>query len=87
MLRDTNGIFRSLAAMFGLAFVTKYLILANLTTSSDAGFLKRIFENPGKEALTYFLDIQAYSAGTGYIQFFVVALYLFALWMMPRKLM
>jgi len=78
-------VFQSLMAVFGLAFVTKYLALANLTATGDAGWLQRIIENPAKETFTWLLDLPRYSAGTGYIQFFTVALYLIALTLTPRS--
>ena len=84
---DTKRMLRSVAALFGLAFVVKYLVLANLTSSpTDAGWLQRIWENPGKEAFTWLLDLPRYSAGTGYIQFFTLALYLIGLYLTPRSI-
>jgi len=80
---DTKKLLRSLGALFGLAFVVKYLVLANLTAQSSGSWLQRIFENPGKEAFTYLLDLPRYSVGTGYIQFFAVVLYLLGLFLMP----
>jgi len=71
-------------ASFGLAFVVKYLVLANLTAPSSGGWLQRMFENPGKEAFTWLLDLPRYAAGTGYIQFFAVALYMIGVFLTPR---
>jgi hypothetical protein len=82
---DTKKLLRSLGALFGLAFVVKYLVLANLTASGDTSLLQRIFENPAKEAFTWMLDLPRYSAGTGYIQFFTLALYLIGLFITPRS--
>ncbi|MBK7393903.1 MAG: hypothetical protein IPI64_11495 [Chloracidobacterium sp.] len=80
---DTKKLLRSLGALFGLAFVVKYLVLANLTATGDTSLLQRIFDNPAKEAFTWLLDLPRYSAGTGYIQFFAVAIYLIALFLTP----
>lgn len=80
---DTKKLIRSLGAMFGLAFVVKYLILANLTAPVSEGFLQGILQNPTKEALTYLLDLPRFSAGTGYIQFFTIIFYLIALFLFP----
>jgi hypothetical protein len=80
---NTKKLLRSLMALFGLAFVVKYLVLANLTAPSSEGWLRRIFENPGKEAFTWLLDLPRYAAGTGYLQFFAVMLYMFGLFLMP----
>lgn len=76
---------QSLIALFGLAFVVKYLVLANLTGTSDAGWLQRLIEDPAKETFTWLLDLPRYSAGTGYIQFFTVALYFIGLLLTPRS--
>ncbi|MBK8302073.1 MAG: hypothetical protein IPK98_01145 [Chloracidobacterium sp.] len=80
---DTKKLLRSLGALFGLAFAVKYLVLANLTATGDTSLLQRIFDNPAKEAFTWMLDLPRYSAGTGYIQFFAVAIYLIALFLTP----
>jgi hypothetical protein len=82
---DTKKLLRSLGALFGLAFVVKYLVLANLTATGDASLLQRIFADPAKEALTWILDLPRYSAGTGYIQFFALALYLAGLFLTPQS--
>ena len=82
---DTKKLLRSLAALFALAFVVKYLVLANLTAPSSGGWLQRIFENPGKEAFTWLLDLPRYAAGTGYVQFFALALYLVGLFLTPAS--
>ena len=80
---DTKKLLRSLGALFGLAFAVKYLVLANLTATGDTSLLQRIFDNPAKEAFTWLLDLPRYSVGTGYIQFFAVAIYLIALFLTP----
>ncbi len=82
---DTKRLLRSLAALFGLAFVVKYLVLANLAAPEGGNWLRNILENPGKEAFTWLLDLPRYSAGTGYIQFFTVILYLAGLYLLPNS--
>ena len=82
---DTKRMLRSLGALFGLAFVTKYLVLANLTAPEGTNWLQRMVENPGREAFTWFLDLPRYSPGTGYIQFFVLVIYLIALYLTPAS--
>ena len=82
---DTKKLLRSLMALFGLAFVVKYLVLVNLTSPSSGGWLQRIFENPGKEAFTWLLDLPRYAAGTGYLQFFALALYMIGLFLTPHS--
>ena len=80
---DSKRLIRSLGALFGLAFVVKYLVLANLAAPEGGSWLGRIIENPGKEAFTWLLDLPRYSAGTGYIQFFTAVLYFLALLVLP----
>ena len=82
---DTKKLLRSLGGLFGLAFVVKYLVLANLTAPTNESWLRGIFENPGKEAFTWALDLPRFSAGTGYIQFFAIAFYLFGLFLLPAS--
>lgn len=81
---DQRKLLRSLAGLFAIAFVTKYLVLANLAVKNDANWLQRILENPGKEAATWFLDLPVYSPATGYLQFFTILLFLFGLFLTPR---
>ncbi|HQZ83092.1 MAG TPA: hypothetical protein PLR83_07720 [Pyrinomonadaceae bacterium] len=81
---DQKKLLRSLAGLFAIAFVTKYLVLANLAVKNDASWLQRIFENPGKEAATWFLDLPVYAPATGYLQFFTILLFLFGLYLTPR---
>ncbi len=82
---DTKKLLRSLGALFALAFAVKYLVLANLTATGDASLLQRIFADPAKEAFTWLLDLPRYSAGTGYIQFFTLGLYLIGLFLTPQS--
>ncbi len=73
---------QSLGSMFGLAFVLKYLILANLTAPTSESWLRGLIENPTKEIFTYLLDLPRFSAGTGYIQFFTVIFYVIGLFLL-----
>ena len=80
---DVRKLFRSLGGLFGLAFVTKYLILANLTAPAGRTWFEALTENPGQEAITRLLDLPRYSGTTGYIQFFAVGLFLLGLYLFP----
>jgi len=82
---DTKRLMRSVISLFALAFVVKFLLLANLTTAGDESWLRQVFENPGKTAFTWLLDLPRYGAATGYVQFFAVAFYLLGLWLTPRS--
>lgn len=80
---DTRKLFRSLGGLFGLAFVAKYLILANLTAPAGRSWFEALTENPGQEAITRLLDLPRYAGSTGYIQFFAFALFLLGLYLFP----
>jgi len=82
---DTKKLLRSLGALFGLAFVVKYLVLANLAAPDGRSWFERLTENPGQEAMTWLLDLPRFSAGTGYIQFFAAALFLIGLYLLPAS--
>jgi hypothetical protein len=82
---DTKKLLRSLGGIFGLAFVTKYLVLADLAAPAGRGWLRSLIENPAQQAMTWALDLPQFSAGTGYIQFFVMALFLLGLYMLPPR--
>ena len=80
---DVKRLLKSLGAMFGLAFVTKYMVLANLTAPGGRSWLRSLSENPAQEAATWLLDLPRFSAGTGYIQFFAVLIFLLGLFLTP----
>ncbi|MGB7208295.1 MAG: hypothetical protein WBD27_06530 [Pyrinomonadaceae bacterium] len=83
---DNKKLLRSIVALFGFAFVAKYLVLANLTAPASESWLRGMIENPAQEAFTWILALPKYSAGTGYIQFFTVLLYFIGLLILPRSL-
>jgi len=82
---DTKKLFRSLGGLFGLAFVAKYLILANLTAPAGRSWFEALTENPGQEAITRLLDLPRYSGSTGYIQFFAISFFLLGLYLFPSS--
>jgi hypothetical protein len=82
---DTRRLMRSLAALFGLAFVAKYLILLNLVSPAEQGWLDTILKNPTQSAATWLLDIPRFSSATGYVQFFAIALYMLGLYLLPAR--
>ena len=84
---DAKKLIRSLGALFGLAFVVKYLIFANLTAPESQSWWQSLTSgNLTKEAFTYLLDLPRFAAGTGYIQFFALIFYLLGLFLLPQKL-
>jgi hypothetical protein len=82
---DTKRLLRSLGALFGLAFVVKYIVLASLAAPASDSWLRSVLENPLREGATYILDLPRFSAGTGYLQFFAVAFYLLGLFLAPTS--
>lgn len=82
---DTKKLLKSLGALFGLAFVVKYLLLAKLAAPASESWLQGIFQNPTKEAFTWLFELPRFSGGTGYIQFFTVAFYLLGLFLLPNS--
>jgi len=82
---DAVKLLKSLGALFGIAFFAKYLILANLTAPTNESWLRGLWENPAQETFTWLLDLPGFSAGTGYIQFFTLALYLIGLFLVPQN--
>ena len=82
---DTRRLLRSLGALFGLAFVVKYLVLVSLTAPASESWIRGLIENPAKETFTWLLDLPKFSAGTGYLQFFAVAFYLIGLFLLPQS--
>jgi hypothetical protein len=82
---DTKKLLRSLGALFGLAFVAKYLLLANLTAPAGRTWFEALTENPAQEAVTRLLDLPRFAAATGYIQFFATLLYMLGLFLLPAS--
>jgi hypothetical protein len=83
---DNRKLLRSLTAMFTLAFAVKYLLLANLAKPSNEGWMSSMINNPGQTAATWLLDLPQFAAATGYLQFFTLALYVIALYFIPRSI-
>jgi hypothetical protein len=69
---DARRLLRSLAILFGTAFVLKHILLANLY-SPEGGWLKRL---AGMLLQGVTLDAPAFAPITGYIAFFTLALYI-----------
>lgn len=80
---DAKRLIKSLGALFGFAFVTKYMALAYLTAPAGKNWLRSLIENPAQEAFTWFLDLPRFSPATGYVQFFTMIIFLFGLFLLP----
>lgn len=84
---DTKRLLQSLGGLFGLAFVVKYLVLANLTAPESQSWWQTISSgNLTKEAFTYLLDLPKFSPATGYIQFFALCFYLIGLFLVKPQI-
>jgi hypothetical protein len=76
---DARRLLRSLAALFGTAFVVKHLLLATLT-DPEGGWLRRLTAAMLEGVA---LGGPAYAASTGYVSFFALALYVCGLFLLP----
>jgi hypothetical protein len=80
---DARRLLRSLAALFGTAFVLKHMLLASLY-ASDGGWLKRL-AGALLEGFTQgtFGAAESFAPATGYLSFFTLALYVAGLVLLP----
>jgi hypothetical protein len=76
---DARRLLRSLAALFGTAFVVKHLLLASLADPAG-GWLRRLTA-AALEGVA--LGGPPYAASTGYVSFFALALYVLGLFLLP----
>lgn len=84
---DTKKLLISLGSLFGLAFITKYLIFSSLVAPGEGGFFQALLSgNLTKETISYLLDLPRFSSGTGYIQFFTVIFYLIGLFLLKPRM-
>ena len=79
---DARRLLRSLAALFGTAFVLKYMLLANLY-APEGGWLKRLASALLEGVTLGTLDTPTFAPVTGYISFFTLALYVAGLTLLP----
>ncbi|HEX8475804.1 MAG TPA: hypothetical protein VF666_17395 [Pyrinomonadaceae bacterium] len=80
---DARRLLRSLAVLFGTAFVIKHMLLASLY-APDGGWLKRIAGTLLEGATLGTLDAQAFAPANGYVSFFTIALYVAGLVLLPN---
>jgi hypothetical protein len=80
---DARRLLRSLAALFGTAFVLKHMLLASLY-SSEGGWLKRLAGALLEGVTQGTLGAQeTFAPANGYISFFTLALYVVGLVLLP----
>ena len=83
---DPRRLLRSLAVLFGTAFVLKHLLVAGLY-SSEGGWLTRLAGVLAQGVSLGTLDAPAFAPATGYISFFTLAIYIGSLLMItPSEL-
>jgi hypothetical protein len=71
---DARRLLRSLAVLFGTAFVLKHMLLASLY-SDEGGWLKRVAGTLLQGVSLGTLDAPSFAPATGYISFFTLTLY------------
>jgi len=71
---DPRRLVRSLAILFGTAFVLKHMLLASLF-SPEGGWLKRVARTLVQGVSLGTLDTPSFAPATGYISFFTLVLY------------
>ncbi|HEY0173948.1 MAG TPA: hypothetical protein VGB98_23230 [Pyrinomonadaceae bacterium] len=79
---DPRRLLRSLAALFGTAFLVKHLLLASLSAPAG-GWLSRLAAAALEGVTLGTLSGPAYAASTGYVSFFALALYVCGLALTP----
>jgi hypothetical protein len=72
---DARRLLRSLAALFGTAFVLKHLLLASLY-AQEGGWLQRVAGALLQGVSLGTLDAPTFAPATGYISFFTLVLYI-----------
>src|SRR5687768_6462693 len=75
---DPRRLLRSLAILFGTAFVLKYMLLASLY-GPEGGLLRRIAVTLLEGVSLGTLDAPSFAPATGYISFFTLTLYVVSL--------
>jgi hypothetical protein len=79
---DARRLLRSLAVLFGTAFVLKHLLLAGLY-SQERGWLQRVAAALLQGVSLGTLDTPAFAPASGYISFFTLALFVTGLLLLP----
>ena len=72
---NPRRLLRSLAVLFGTAFVLKHMLLASLY-APDGGWLKRVAASLAQGVTLGAFDAPVFAPATGYISFFTLALYI-----------
>jgi hypothetical protein len=81
---DARRLLRSLAALFGTAFVLKHMLLASLF-DPGGGWLRRLSGTLLEGVTLGALSGEAHAPATGYVSFFTLALYVLGLFLLPPE--
>ncbi|HEX8706725.1 MAG TPA: hypothetical protein VF723_00565 [Pyrinomonadaceae bacterium] len=73
-LFDARRLLRSLAVLFGTAFVLKHMLLAGIS-DPEGGFFKKLADALLQGISLGTVEMQFFAPATGYISFFTLALY------------
>lgn len=79
---DARRLVRSLAVLFGTAFILKHMLFASLY-DSEGGWLKRLAGALLEGATLGTFDAPVFAPATGYISFFTLLLYVAGLALLP----
>lgn len=82
---DPRTFLRFMGATCGLAFIFKYIFLLNMTAPAGKTLLESFSDGLVSEMATRLFGLERFSAGTAYIQFFTVAIYLIGLFILPNS--
>ena len=80
---DARRTVRSLAVLFGTAFFLKYMLLASLYAPDDGGFMRQLAGLLLQGVTLGTLGTEQFAPATGYISFFMLALYVVGLILLP----
>jgi hypothetical protein len=81
---DRSRLLRSLAVLFGGAFILKYIVLASLY-DPRGGLTRRVLMTLLEGVTLGGLQYESPAASTGYVAFFTIALYLIGVMLLPRS--
>jgi hypothetical protein len=81
---DARRLLRSLAVLFGTAFVLKHLLLASLY-ATEGGWLKRVTGALVSGVTLGTLDGPTFAPATGYVSFFTLGLYIVGLMLVGAR--
>ncbi len=82
---DATKLFRSLAAIFGFAFIFKFIFLANLNFGGNESWASKIFGTVLEGISPVSLAIPQFAEISGFISFFTLALFAIGLFIIQKE--